>query len=71
MQMLNDIRAESLKDREFAVEYLNAVMEEGDGEHFLEALKRVLDAQGASAVISIRHAEHDADRDPFKVEVAA
>lgn len=71
MQTLNDLRAEELKDKEFAVEYLNAVMEEGDGAHFLEALKRVLDAQGASAVITIRHGEQDAAPEPLKVEVAA
>ncbi len=42
----------SLKDPEMASEYLNAVLEEGDKQLFLMALKNVVDAQGGMTKMS-------------------
>ena len=47
-----ELLIKDLKDPEHAAAYLNAVLEEGDKQLFLEALRDVLEAQGGMTFIS-------------------
>ena len=45
---------ESLKDHEFAAEYLNNAIEEGDSKYFLKALRNVAEATGSITEVAKR-----------------
>ena len=54
MRRYHDYLIEALKDAEHAAEYLNTVLEEGDRDMFLVALKNVAEAHGGMTKLSRR-----------------
>lgn len=48
----DDLLVKNLGNSEFAVEYLNACLEEGDKELFLDAVRKVVESQGGMTKVA-------------------